>query len=315
MKYWVSLFLPATLALAQSAVTVYTTDLSGHRIPDAKVTSTEPGQRTFMSQSLNGRQVPLQATEARVLSESPAGRVTETITRRYDADGKLVETERVVAEEQKGAGGQSSIKATVYRSDLHGRMIEAERRAIETVTQGSTTVSDVVVNRPTLNGTFEATEKRKVTTVTEGSVTRETDALALKTPGGQFTERAREIRETDTAGGLTKTNVANYELNFTGRMEMMRQQAGTTTKAADGSEITEVNLYAVAPYGITRDERNEGQKLKEQQIIVRTPGLGGTVLESTSVRRPTLADQSKLGAPVKISETVCTGKCDAPPAR
>lgn len=293
MKYWVSLFLPATFALAQSAVTVYTTDLSGHRVPDAKITSTEPGQRTFLSQSLNGRQVPLQATEARVLSEGPGGRVTETITRRYDADGKLLETERVVAEEQKGAGGQSSIKATVYRSDLHGRMIEAERRAIETVTQGSTTVSDVIVNRPTLNGTFEATEKRKVTKVTEGSVTR----------------------ETDTAGGLTKTNVANYELNFTGRMEMMRQQAGTTTKAADGSEISEVNLYAVAPYGLARDQRNEGQKLKEQQIIVRTPGTGGTVVESTSVRRPTFADQSKLGAPVKISETVCTGKCDAPPAR
>ena len=53
-----------------------------------------------------------------------------------------------------------------------------------------------------------------------------------------------------------------------------------------------------------------GQKIKEQQIIVRTPGADGSVTETMSVRRPTLADQSHLGPATQISQTVCTGKCD-----
>ncbi len=294
---------------------MYTTDLSGHRVEDAKVTSSAPGERTELSRSINGRQVPLQASETKVLSEGPSGRVTETITRRFGVDGRVSETERVVAEETKGAGGQSSIKATVYRSDLNGRMQEYERRAIETVTQGTTTVSDVVVNRPTLNGGFEPTEKRKVTTVDDGKVIRESEAVLLRNPSGQFTERTREIRETETVGSTVKTNTVNYELNYAGRMQMMAQQASSTTKAPDGSQVTEVNIYAIAADGAPRDERGEGPKIKEQQVIMRTPGPGGTVVETTNVRRPTLTDQKKMGNPLKISEIVCSGKCDGAPAR
>jgi len=297
-------------AAAQSKTKEYTTDLSGHRVADAVFTSNGPGQRTQLSQSINGRLVPLQETESKVLSQGPNGRVTETVTRYYGATGQLASTERTVAEEKKGAAGQSSIKATIYRSDVQGRMVESERRDIETSTQGNITVANVTVDRPDLSGSFETAEKRKVTTVTDGNLTHETEALALKTPGGQFTERARVVRETETSDGTVKENVSNFELNYAGRMEMMRQQISTTQKASDGSAVTELAVYAIATDGVTRDEQGGGQKLKEQQIIVKKPQADGTVVETTSVRRPTLADSKHLGAPVTISETVCSGKCD-----
>jgi len=293
----------------QSAAILYTTDVNGHRVAEAEFLSNN-GDRAELNRSINGRTVPLERSEAKVLTDEPNHKITETIVRKYDANGELASTERTVAEEFKSAAG-SSIKATVYRSDANGRLQEGERRVIETHVQGATTSSDVTIARVGLSGSFETAEKRKVITMVEGTNTRQTETVERPAQGDlNFTEVSREVKESQVAGDKTVSNTARYELNYTGKMALIRQENAITTKKSDGTQVTELNRYAPAIYGIARDEHS-GPALQEQQVIVRKEGKG-TVEETTSVRRPTLADPNRLGEPKVISDLVCTGKCAGP---
>jgi len=307
VKYCFYSLLCAGLAFAQSQTTEYATDLNGHRVASAQFASSD-GDRAELTQSINGRKVPLERTETKVLTDQPNRRVTETIVRRYDADGQLASTERTVSEEQKNAGG-STIQATVYRSDSNGRLQESERRTIEARTQGGTTTADVTIARIGLSGSFETAEKRNVVTVTEGNTTQETETIGR--PGqGRFTEALRLVKETTKSDGKTVTNTARYEPDYTGKMAVARQETATTVKQSDGTEVTELNLYAPSVYGVAR-EGEGGSKLREQQVIVRKESAG-VVTETTTVRRPTLSDPNRLGDPNVISNLVCTGKCQGP---
>ncbi len=298
------------MTFGQSAATLYTTDVNGHRVAEAQFVSRD-GDRAELNQSINGRTVPLERTETKVLIDEPNRRVTETIVRKYDATGQLGSTERTVSEEQKRAGG-STIHATVYRSDANGRLQEGERRVIDTQTQGAVTTAAVTIARAGLNGTsFETAEKRKVVTTVEGATTRETEIVERPAQGNlQFIEVARQIKEATKSGDKTISTTAHYESDYTGKLAVIRQETATTTKNSDGTQVTELNLYAASTYGTARDEQG-GQKLREQQVIVRKESAG-VVTETTTVRRPTLADPNRLGDPTVISNLACTGKCDGP---
>jgi hypothetical protein len=297
------------LALGQSVTTDYTTDLSGHRVEGAQYRSSD-GDRTELIQSINGRSVPLERSETKVLTDQPNHRVTETIVRRYDALGQLASTERTVSDEQKTAG-RSTIQATVYRSDLNGRLLESERRTIEAQTQGATTTADVTIARTGITGSWETAEKRNVVTVVEGNTTRETESVTRPAQGKMiFTEISRQVKESTKSEASTISNTVHFELDYQAKMSMIRQETATTTKQGDGSEVTEMNLYAPSIYGVAR-EGQPGPKLREQQVIVRKENAG-VVSEITTVRRPTLADPNRLGDPSVISNLVCTGKCAGP---
>ena len=74
--------------------------------------------------------------------------------------------------------------------------------------------------------------------------------------------------------------------------------------------MTEVNLYQRSIDGRIQ-ERGAPQQIKEQQVIERRKVPDGSVVETLSVRHPSLSDPTKLGGLQPLSETVCTGKCDA----
>ena len=192
MRYCFYPFLCAGLALAQSSTTEYTVDLSGHRVASAEFVSKD-GDKAELIQSINGRKVPVERTEVKVLTEQPGHKVTETIVRRYDADGRLSATERTVSDETKNASG-STIQATVYRSDANGRLQESERRTIESQTQGATTTADVTIARAGLSGSFETAEKRKIVTVVDGNTTRESESVARHAQGSRGIGDARQSR-------------------------------------------------------------------------------------------------------------------------
>ncbi|MSV35975.1 MAG: hypothetical protein EXQ47_10340 [Bryobacterales bacterium] len=309
MKYCFHALVYAGLALGQSATTEFATDLNGRRVESTQYRSSD-GDRAELTQSINGRRVPLQRTETKVLTEQPTHRVTETIVRRYDATGQLASTERTVSDEQKSAG-RSTMQATVYRSDTNGRLLESERRTMEAQTQGGTTTTDVTIARTGMSGSWETAEKRQVVTVTEGDRTRETETVARPAQGKlTFTEVAREVKESAKSGTSTIANTEHYELDYVGKMSLIRQETATTTKQGDGSEVTELNLYAPSIYGVPR-EGQPSPKLREQQVIVRKENAG-VVNETTTVRRPTLADPNRLGEPSVISNLACTGKCQGP---
>jgi hypothetical protein len=312
VKYCFYSLLFAGLAQAQSGGSSTTAlimpDLNGSSI-QAAVYTAKDGDRQELTQSINGRKVPLQQSETRVLSDGPAGKTTETLTRKYDATGQLVSTERTVVDEKKLTNG-AVIHATTYRSDLNGQMAEAERRTIESQTEGVISTTNVTISRPGISGSFDVAEKRNLVTNSDGKTVHETEAIQIPAANGQLMEAARLVRELSTANGTTTSTEARYEPDFTGNMKLATQQVATIKKESDGSLVTQVDRYATAAYGIARTE-NAPQQLKEQEVIVRRE-KNGVVTESTTVSRPTMQDPGRLGPSSPVSELVCTGKCDGP---
>ena len=312
MKYCFYSLLCAGLALAQSGgkstTDLLVPDLNGNSV-QAAVYTAKDGDRQELTQSINGRKVPLQQSETRVLSDGPNGRTTETVTRKYDATGQIVSTERTVVERKKLPNG-AVIHATTYRSDLNGQMAESERRTIETQSQGPNSTTNVTISRPSISGSFDVAEQRNLVTNADGKTVHETEVVQIPAANGQLMEAAREVRDQSTVNGITTSTEARYEPDFTGKMSLASQQVATIKKDSDGSLVTQVDLYAPAAYGIARTE-NGSQQLKEQNVIVRRE-KNGVVTETTMVSRPTMQDPNRLGPPVPVSELVCTGKCDGP---
>lgn len=312
MKYCFYSLLCAGLALAQasgkSTTEMLVPDLNGNSVLAAIYTAND-GEHQELTQSINGRTVPLQQSETHVLSDGPSGRTTETLTRKYDATGQLISTERTLVDEKKFPSG-ALIHATTYRSDLNGQMAESERRTIESKAQGAISTTDVTISRPGLNGSFDVAEKRNLVTNSDGKTVHETEVVQIPAANGQLMEAAREVREQSTVNGTTTATTARYLPDMTGKMSLDSQQVATITKESDGSLVTQLDLYATAADGIARRE-NASQQLKEQDVIVRREN-NGVVTEATSVSRPTLQDPGRLGPSNPVSELVCTGKCDGP---
>jgi hypothetical protein len=295
---------------AQSTSVLLTPDLNGRSVESAAYVAKD-GDRTELTQSINGRLVPLEKSDIHILSEGPNGKTTETIVRKYDATGQLASTERTVSVEQKTPSG-SVINATIYRSDLNGSLQEAERRTIESQTQGPTTTTDVAISRAGLNGSFQVAEKRNIVTVANkdaGSI-QETEVVQRPDQNGQLAEANREVREETKTADKVTSNTARYEPDYTGKMNLIRQQVETTAKSPDGSIVTERNTFAPSIYGVARNP-DGAPKLQEQEIIVRREN-NGVVTEKTTVSRPTLQDPNRLGPAAPVSELVCTGKCANP---
>ncbi len=310
MKYCSYLLLCAGLAAAQSTSALLTPDLNG-RLVDSAAYVARDGDRAELTQSINGRQVPLEKTEIKVLSDGPSGKTTETIVRKYDATGQLASTERTVTEEQKSTA-RSVIHATIYKSDLNGSMKEAERRTIESQIQGNTTTSDVTISRAGLSGSFDLAEKRNIVTVTnkDAGTSQETESIQRPNQNGQLAEAIHEVREQTKTGDKATSTTARFEPDYTGKMALIRQQVDTTSKASDGTIVTQRDVFAPAAYGIARSG-DGAPKLQEQEMIVRKES-NGVVSEKTTVSRPTLQDPNRLGPVLPVSDLVCTGKCVGP---
>ncbi len=308
MKLFLIILCSAALAWAQSNSTVYQRDINGRRSALRSSSATATGGDTQFYQSVNGRRVPLEETGEKVLSDTPRGKVTERITKKYGRDGQLIQTQRTVIEETKRPGGIQQVKETTYKSDVNGRMQEAERRTAETRVQGQTTTTNITIDRPSLDGTFAPTEKRRVVT-TGAEANQQTTETVQRTDGnGGFRDMLREVTTTKKNGNQTVMNTASYEPDMNRQMVLARQAVTTTTRQKNGTETEETNLYDSNVPGVSRYP-GAPMQLKEQQIIQRQPAADGSVVETFSVRRPTVTDPNHLGPVQQISQTVCVGKC------
>jgi hypothetical protein len=287
-------------------VNTVTTDLNGNRVVTSPTVSND-GTRTETSQSINGRRVPLEQTETKILRDDSSGKQVETIVRKYGQDGQLASTERVLTDTVKTGDG-SRVNSTMYRSDINGRMSEAERTITESHQQGPVTRTDTVIERPTLNSSLQTVEKRSAVTETSGDNTHQDLTVYRRSDNGGFDAAIREVKDITKAGDKTVEKTALYEPRSTAALELSRQTVSTTTKQSDGSEVSEVDLYRASVPGIAQTTGSP-QQLYEQQIVTRDKGPGDTVVETLSVRRPTVSEPNHLGALQKVSETVCQGKC------
>ena len=308
MKPVLLVVLSAALAWPQSNTSTFSKDINGNRVEAPSFTSND-GERTERSQSINGRQVPLEQIVDRVVREDANGRVTERIVKKFDPTGRVALTERVLIEENKLPGGGSTVRQTTSRADLNGVYHDDERLTTETRVDGSTTNSSTVVDRPTLNGAFETVEKRSAVTDGPAASQHTTQSVYQRDGAGGFKETLRKVTTTSKSSDTTSSeSSATYEPGVTGQLQLAGQTESTTTKRPDGTEVIQTNSFAQTVIGRLQ-ESNAAMRVKEQDIVERRVNPDGSVVETLSVRRPNMSDPNRLGDLQKISETVCKGKC------
>ncbi len=302
------------MVLAQSRSTEYRTDINGNRTANSSTALDANGNRTLMTKGPDGRDVPLEKSESRVISEGPDGKVVETIVKRYGTSGQVVVTERTVTDEQKRPDGSSVVNSTLYRGDPNGNMQLSQKSVVETKKQGNTNTTDEVISRAAADGRLQPVEKRSVVTtgdITKDASSHQDEQVFRLNSSGQFYQAAHNTVDENKTGDKTTSQVAHFEPDITGRLALESQKVITTSKAADGSEVQDVTVYGKQPTRSSSD--NAANSLLQQETTVRKKGADGSVTETTSVRQVSPSDPNRLGAPVVVSQTVCTGSCGTAP--
>jgi hypothetical protein len=315
---WVALSLVAGAAAAAAGdvkrreLVTYIPDVNGRRWTAAIVTAIEqPGgnRRISSIESINGRRVPVESVEERLVSERDGERVTEVVIRRYDPNGNPTQIEKVRREERTGPGGERVERTWTERSDLNGRLVPAERTVSRTLRQGTRLVTETQVERPALGGGFAPVERRlTVETLRSDGAEREVTVEEMGLSGPRLV--ARQTAEIRRRGSTETERTRFYETAATGRLEPVGEKHVERERRYDSSEVSLVSLFGFAAPG--RPAEIGRLFLREQQRIERFAGPRGERIERLSFRRPSLADQ-RLGPFEPASETVCTGDCDESP--
>ncbi len=303
------LFLSATaLACAQTTIQTYVFDAEGNRTRGPEV-DVRGDVRTELLPSINGRSVPLEKVEERVIRDDGTSKLIERTIQRFDQTGHLAQTERVSEERTRQADGGSQVRATTYRTDVNGNMQLFERSSTEIRKTGEALTSDVVVERPSINGSLEKAEKRFITDDQTPSHDSRSTVIYRRDDNGGFHEAVKETVNTQTDDGRSVQNSARYAVGSSGRLELYEQAVRTTVKRKDGTESTVVDLYSSERPGSSNASGDRTPKLNEEQLIERR-SANGQVYEVLSMREPSASDPNRLGTARRIKETVCTGKCE-----
>jgi hypothetical protein len=103
------LTLAGAAALAQpSTITTYISDINGRSEEASSIQTSGQSSdhtRTERWQSINGRSIPLEQVEERVIQEGPGGKVTERLAKKFSPTGEPASTERIITEERKTTSG------------------------------------------------------------------------------------------------------------------------------------------------------------------------------------------------------------------
>ena len=317
MKYFFicSLAFAFTASAQDSSVrTTSSVDINGRRVQEGpRVDQTKSGnttETTERKQSINGQLVPMERVEERVLRDDASGKVVERVIYRYDATGNPTAPVREMIEEQKRPGGGSTVQTTRYRGDINGNMQLVEKTITDTQKSGSTETSQTTVQRPSVNGGLDTVEKNETVRTQDGTGYRQDSTTYRRDGNGGFGVAVRQTTEHTEQNGQASDNTAEYEVGSDGRLQLHSQSVATTVTRPDGSKDAVVNIFGQNVPG-TVDPTGK-LKLFEQQQIETKPSAGNTVVETVTVRRPTVSDPNALGPARQISETVCKGKCGKP---
>ncbi len=290
-------------AFAQQTNVSYSTDLNGRPREEGVSTVSVNGNvttKTDLTRTVDGRLVPWESVEERVVSDDANGRVVERIIRRYSQDGRPSPPEKQQVQERKNADGTVSATTTTFEGDLNGSFRLAARVVSEASKSGDTTNTVTTVERQTVNGSFEVVEKRQRTA--DDATQQET--VLRPDPQGRLRESARSTTESKEANGERLENTANYEIGYDGKLVLHSQSVARIRKNADGSETKEVDLYRRLP---GRADPTATPALEERQVIEQSRS-GNQLTETIYVQRPSINDPKRLGALTKLQERTCTGE-------
>ncbi len=303
------------LMAQQSSVSDSTSvDVNGNRVADGPVISQAKSGATSLTtvshQSINGGTVPLEKVEVHVLRDDASGKLTERITRRFDPQGNPMPPVRETIEEQKRPDGSSTIQSTTYRGDINGNMQVAEKTTTDTHTNGSGENSETIVQRATSDG-LQTVEKRDELVVKQPSGYQSETTTYRSDGNGGFYTAVRQTAEHIEQNSQSTDSSAEYERGPNGELQLHGQTVTKTVTRPDGSKDAVVEIYGRSVPG-TVGGNDSGLKLQEQQVIESTPGPNNTVVQTLSVRRPSVSDPQTLGPPRQLSQTVCQGDCKPP---
>jgi hypothetical protein len=299
------------LAAAQSSSVTAVPDINGNPMTVAERVAAN-GVHTDLRQSINGREVPIEQVDEKILSKSGSTTVTERIVKHYGAGGEVVSTDRIITEATTGANGDSVVKATTYRSDLSGNMVAAERRTVETRKAGAGTVTQTAVEKRNLDGSFQMAEKRTATSEPTPDGKRESETVYQPDTNGNLFEAQRSATTETKSGNQAVTNTAIYEPGVNGNLSLVRQNVIKTMTNPDGSTIQETEIYGRASDGRVRDASSP-PALTEKRTTERQKGPGGAIVETQSLQLPSVTDPGRLDPARKVAETICRGNCGQKP--
>jgi hypothetical protein len=310
-----TLALVLPLAAQESKISSTTSvDINGNRIADGPAisqTKSPNGSQTLVTtQSINGRTVPMEEVEDRVVRNDSSGKVTERIVRRYDPQGNPLPPVRQTIEEQKRPDGSSTVQSTTYSTDINGNTQITEKSVTDMTKNASGATSEMVVQRPTLNG-LETVEKQSQVISNQANGYQSESTVYRRDGNGGFFPAVRQTTEHKVQGSEVSENSAEYERGASGELQLHGQTVMKTVTRPDGSKDSVVDIYSANVPG-TVSGNESGLRLQEQQTIESTPGPGNTMVETVSVRRPTVSDPGTLGPPRQLSQTVCKGDCKPP---
>ena len=302
MRYLaVSGLLAAALCAQQRETSTSVYDVNGRKV-DWSTARSGDGRSSETVLTLNGRRVPLEQVEERLVSRQDGVQVVERLARRYDTAGNPLPPEKTVIETVSRPDGSATVTTTLYRGDLNGHLEPASREVAESRKSGATTLTETSVERRTINGTFEPLERRSASSSDAGGEV----TVYRRDLNGRFAEAARQVARSSVANGEAVEQTDRYEV-VDGRLRLARQEIASTRKTADGSEHKEIDVYGLAAPGKAISEDGKLQ-LRERQSYATLVGADGSKVEVFSVGRASLSDPGRVEAPRKVSETVTRSK-------
>ncbi len=310
-RLWVSALTFGAALLAQQSTqqtSTWTLDASGRRVEGPSYTaieSTQGSQRAETAQSINGRMVPIQSAEDRVLHQDAQRKEVERIIRKYDATGNPGPPMRVRIEETKNPDGSTTFQSTTYEADINGNLKLFERATTQ-IRKGDMTETSTTVERATLNGSLQTTERStSVERKTEGGA--QIDSTTYRRDiSGNFTPLMQDVKRISKTGGEETTDAAHYVVDANGKLTLASRAIDRVRTNPDGSQVSDTDVYSKLSVGNTGDANAGEPRLQQQVRRERTPGPGGAVIETTSVRARLPNDPSSFGAYEKTSQVTYT---------
>ena len=309
---WVAGFAFGAILLAQQSSqqsSTWTIDSSGQRVEGHTYTSEESpggGRHIEAARSINGRMVPVQSTEDRVLRQDPQGKSVERIVRKYDQNGNPVPAAKVLTEETKNPDGSTTITSSAYEADLNGNMRLSERSTTQ-IRKGATTETTTTVERTGLNGSLQTTERAMSVERPAAGGSQVESTVYRRDVSGNFTPVAQDIKQISKKGAEETVDDSHYEIDATGKLVLASRAIDHVKKNPNGSSVTETDVYSKFSVGRTQDATATGEpKLQQQVRRERAVGPDGTVVETTSARARLPNDQSQFGTYEKASQVTYT---------
>ena len=289
-------------------------DVNGNVIRDgpaiSKIETPNGSQTLVTTQSINGRTVPMEQVETRVVRNDSSGKVTERIVRRYDPQGNPLPPTRQVIEEEKRPDGSSRVQSTTYSTDINGNSQISEKSVTDTQKSASGETSETLIQRPTVNGFATVQKESTVISKLPHGYQSETTTYRADQNGG-FYAAVRQTTEHSVQGSEATDSSAEYERDSYGELALHGQTVTHTTTEPDGLKESVVDIYSRDVPGTVAGSGSP-LKLQERQIINNTSGPGGEVVQTLSVQRPSVSDPGTLGSARQLSQTVCKGDCKPP---